>query len=177
MPCYYCGKSLKRKRTTIDHVRPVARGGTSDPRNLVDACHRCNTFLADWPERAKRGFRRLFREHGWKGMPRRFGQIDRAATRLLCEEAAPDAPEPEARKGGREPSDFLGEVRINFAAYRAAVGEVPRGRKAAEWRFRYLPSGVVLSFDGRFSWACNRARRSARRRREPDVELLPPRQR
>lgn len=36
--CVYCGAPA----TTVDHVIPVAKGGTSDPGNLVAACIACN---------------------------------------------------------------------------------------------------------------------------------------
>lgn len=38
--CRYCG--ARNCRLTLDHVRPVARGGTHDPSNLVAACYPCN---------------------------------------------------------------------------------------------------------------------------------------
>ena len=38
--CYYCG--LKRK-LTIDHIIPLARGGTHEKCNLVAACGACNS--------------------------------------------------------------------------------------------------------------------------------------
>lgn len=38
--CYWgCG----RPATTIDHLHPVAHGGTSHPDNLVPACATCNS--------------------------------------------------------------------------------------------------------------------------------------
>lgn len=42
--CYYCGvpASLGLKVLHIDHVIPVALGGTNDPWNLVAACWDCN---------------------------------------------------------------------------------------------------------------------------------------
>lgn len=42
--CYYCGvpASLGVKQLHVDHVVPVALGGTNDPWNLVAACWDCN---------------------------------------------------------------------------------------------------------------------------------------
>lgn len=42
--CYYCGMpaSMGVKQLHIDHVIPVALGGTNDPWNLVAACWDCN---------------------------------------------------------------------------------------------------------------------------------------
>lgn len=36
--CHYCGAQA----TTVDHVYPVAAGGSSHPENLVAACATCN---------------------------------------------------------------------------------------------------------------------------------------
>ena len=53
--CHWCGLILERKKTTVDHVIPRARGGNSLPENLVVACKPCNNFrgfgmpeLAGW---------------------------------------------------------------------------------------------------------------------------------
>jgi hypothetical protein len=42
--CYYCGipAALGAKVLHVDHVIPVALGGTNDPWNLVAACWDCN---------------------------------------------------------------------------------------------------------------------------------------
>lgn len=54
--CRYCGKQLTRFTCTLDHVTPVAAGGTNALDNLVTACLVCNSkkhqrpvgdFLAD----------------------------------------------------------------------------------------------------------------------------------
>lgn len=39
--CAYCRKALKGKGH-IDHIKPLARGGTNDPRNLQLTCEPCN---------------------------------------------------------------------------------------------------------------------------------------
>jgi hypothetical protein len=36
--CQYCGQEAN----TVDHVIPIALGGTDEPNNLVAACARCN---------------------------------------------------------------------------------------------------------------------------------------
>lgn len=43
--CYYCGTRGNETGSglTIDHVVPVALGGTDDPENLVSACGDCNS--------------------------------------------------------------------------------------------------------------------------------------
>lgn len=40
--CRYCGASAPDATLTVDHVIPVALGGTDDPTNLVAACRACN---------------------------------------------------------------------------------------------------------------------------------------
>jgi 5-methylcytosine-specific restriction endonuclease McrA len=40
--CYLCGKALTRKQITLDHVIPLARGGTHTADNLRVACRSCN---------------------------------------------------------------------------------------------------------------------------------------
>ena len=41
--CRYCGAPGTAKQLEIDHVVPVAAGGSSDADNLVASCHRCNS--------------------------------------------------------------------------------------------------------------------------------------
>lgn len=40
--CHYCQKKFKPAELTMDHVVPVARGGTSTRGNVVPACRACN---------------------------------------------------------------------------------------------------------------------------------------
>lgn len=40
--CRYCGGSAPEVKLTVDHVMPVALGGSDDPSNLVTACRDCN---------------------------------------------------------------------------------------------------------------------------------------
>lgn len=44
--CRYCGRQSDSCPLVIDHVIPVAQGGTNDPENLVTACHDCNAGKA-----------------------------------------------------------------------------------------------------------------------------------
>lgn len=44
--CRYCGASAPDVKLTVDHVTPVALGGTDDPSNLVAACAACNAGKA-----------------------------------------------------------------------------------------------------------------------------------
>lgn len=47
MRCFYCGKKLNRGNFTIDHIKPVSKGGEDTYRNLVPACKKCNEEKAD----------------------------------------------------------------------------------------------------------------------------------
>lgn len=40
--CHYCHGHFAPDQLTMDHVIPVARGGTSDKSNVVPACFPCN---------------------------------------------------------------------------------------------------------------------------------------
>lgn len=44
--CAYCNK---RKPLTLDHIEPIARGGTNDPDNLAAICKSCNSSKNDTP--------------------------------------------------------------------------------------------------------------------------------
>lgn len=44
--CRYCGAAAPHVKLTVDHVTPVALGGTDDPSNLVAACRDCNAGKA-----------------------------------------------------------------------------------------------------------------------------------
>lgn len=41
--CHWCRVTLTRRTATLDHLHPVAKGGTDWPENLVLACSVCNT--------------------------------------------------------------------------------------------------------------------------------------
>lgn len=41
--CRYCGATAPDVKLTVDHVVPVALGGTHEPSNLVTACSDCNS--------------------------------------------------------------------------------------------------------------------------------------
>ena len=45
--CVYCSTPLTKRAATLDHVHPLARGGTNDQRNLVACCHACNQDKSD----------------------------------------------------------------------------------------------------------------------------------
>lgn len=41
--CCYCGVSLTKKTLTLDHVRPISKGGPHTYANVVAACKPCNS--------------------------------------------------------------------------------------------------------------------------------------
>lgn len=45
--CVYCGTSLSLHHATLDHVHPLAHGGTHAPGNVVTACGPCNRLKGD----------------------------------------------------------------------------------------------------------------------------------
>lgn len=51
--CRYCGAAAPDAKLTVDHVVPVALGGTDDPANLVTACQGCNAGKDATPPDAK----------------------------------------------------------------------------------------------------------------------------
>ena len=40
--CHYCEKRFDAGKLTMDHVVPLARGGTSTKGNIVPSCQDCN---------------------------------------------------------------------------------------------------------------------------------------
>jgi len=40
--CYYCNNKFPFRELTMDHIVPLARGGTTTPGNVVPACQECN---------------------------------------------------------------------------------------------------------------------------------------
>jgi hypothetical protein len=47
--CKYCGGTAPAVVLTVDHVVPVALGGTDEPANLVAACKDCNAGKSSVP--------------------------------------------------------------------------------------------------------------------------------
>ncbi|MGL5480224.1 MAG: HNH endonuclease [Clostridium sp.] len=45
--CFYCGKELKIKQRTIDHIIPLNRGGKTEYNNLIVCCKQCNIEKGD----------------------------------------------------------------------------------------------------------------------------------
>ena len=40
--CWWCGKFIRKREITLDHVIPVSEGGLTCVENLVPACFECN---------------------------------------------------------------------------------------------------------------------------------------
>jgi len=45
--CRYCPEILTLETATLDHIRPLGKGGTNDYHNMALACYRCNHKKAD----------------------------------------------------------------------------------------------------------------------------------
>jgi len=76
--CAYCGGPFP---TEVDHVMPVARGGTSERSNLAAACQPCNREKLDFTPEEWRTWRES------EGMPwpppGRIGYIRQAVQKVL----------------------------------------------------------------------------------------------
>ncbi len=42
--CYHCRGRFQREELTMDHLIPLARGGTTTKKNVVVACKQCNSL-------------------------------------------------------------------------------------------------------------------------------------
>lgn len=40
--CFFCDRRLTFKTFSQDHLLPKSRQGTDNPKNIVDACRKCN---------------------------------------------------------------------------------------------------------------------------------------
>ena len=40
--CFYCGRNVRGQSANIEHIIPLARGGTNTEENLTVACEHCN---------------------------------------------------------------------------------------------------------------------------------------
>ena len=47
--CQYCGAQPPDVVLVVDHITPVAGGGSSEPENLITACEGCNAGKSDKP--------------------------------------------------------------------------------------------------------------------------------
>jgi 5-methylcytosine-specific restriction protein A len=55
--CRSCGKTHKTVKLQIDHIIPLAKGGSNDMSNLQTLCSECNQQKSD---RIDRRFKRYF---------------------------------------------------------------------------------------------------------------------
>lgn len=46
--CAYCGSFLPENKIEIEHIIPVAKGGSNWPANLAPACRTCNTHKSTY---------------------------------------------------------------------------------------------------------------------------------
>lgn len=45
--CYWCGKNVPKSKRQVDHIMPLAKGGSHAVLNLCCACKRCNLAKQD----------------------------------------------------------------------------------------------------------------------------------
>ena len=56
LACAYCGEGIEEDaKLTLDHLDPYTNGGNNEAKNLITACHRCNSSRGKrpWKEFAK----------------------------------------------------------------------------------------------------------------------------
>lgn len=62
--CQYCGCEVDPKRNaSLDHVVPIAEGGSNKQSNLVTSCAKCNNAKGDGKGRLQKRLERIAR---WK---------------------------------------------------------------------------------------------------------------
>ena len=109
LACVYCGASLEAGVTlTLDHLRPVSKGGSNAASNLVTACQTCNSSRKNRPVR---GFCRAVASYLDHGVTAREIEkhVRRAAARTFNTQAARELIE---QRGGWTPclSHYRGTV-------------------------------------------------------------------
>ncbi len=97
--CVYCASPLEAHTATLDHVMPLARGGSHDPENVVAACGPCNRLKGELLPQE------FFARYPWAGqhfiqyarsVHRALKRVARRAVSLACASALPEG------RGGRE---------------------------------------------------------------------------
>lgn len=56
VPCFVCGKHVREKNATLEHIVPLSKGGTDDMDNLSISHYNCNQARSNnedfkWPEK------------------------------------------------------------------------------------------------------------------------------
>ena len=64
--CFYCRRTLTDEDSGLDHAEPQIANGTNSYRNVVAACHSCNSSKGD--DTAEEFLRKLYRR-GFLGAP------------------------------------------------------------------------------------------------------------
>ncbi|GMR20328.1 MAG: hypothetical protein BMS9Abin36_0923 [Gammaproteobacteria bacterium] len=64
--CFYCKRTLTDEDSGLDHAEPQIANGTNSYRNVVAACHSCNSSKGD--DTAEEFLRKLYRR-GFLGAP------------------------------------------------------------------------------------------------------------
>jgi hypothetical protein len=80
--CQYCGRKAPDVELQIEHLHPVAEGGTDDPSNLVTSCSECNSgkgakLIADFTKgHSRESWRRVLRKRREEELRRKRAGID-----------------------------------------------------------------------------------------------------
>ncbi len=72
-----CDLIFWRASASCDHLVPAARGGTSQPDNLVTACYMCNSIKQNWLLEELRWELRSAGPGGWNGLAWSFPELTR----------------------------------------------------------------------------------------------------
>lgn len=126
--CQYCGQRFSAQELTIDHLIPIALGGTNDDENLVAACLSCNSRKGDR------------NPHEWinDNVPQKL--LNGLLTRLHTLSKKLDSlkeKEKDKDKEREKEKDKEKEVAKNFEIFYAAYPR-KKSRKDAEKAFRSL---------------------------------------
>lgn len=82
-----CDLAFWRESASCDHLVPVARGGSSEPQNLVTACYMCNSIKQNWLLEELRWELRPPGPKDWDGLAWAFPELARlvpALPRAYC---------------------------------------------------------------------------------------------
>lgn len=71
--CAICGKPVKFKKMTVDHIKPLSQGGTNEFSNLQLACHSCNRLKNNFMKAEFYGMiSKIQRHHRWEKIKKFF---------------------------------------------------------------------------------------------------------
>lgn len=130
--CRYCGRGAPEYRLAVDHVMPVALGGSNHPSNLVAACAACNHGKAANMLDASSADR-----PGLMPLPSQTVRYLDFASRVAAIRWSEDADDPtvlyELMVGWhlhlKIPADLIVDIAMTAPKYTAAYGPISRYRR------------------------------------------------